>query len=195
MVKGVATVTKTGRGFASVLGKLQALTKKKVLVGIPKDESNRPGGGDMVNNAELLYLHTHGVRSSAMRAEMQKNTDAGMKYSAAHSLYVQTHGSPAYAIPPRPVLEPAIKDSKAVIGKQIAGAYRAAIHGDMSGAERGLELAGMAAQNAARGWFDNPKNKWPPNSARTIKAKGSNSPLIDTGEMRKAITYVIRDMG
>ena len=39
----------------------------------------------MVNNAELLYLHTHGVRSSEMRAEMQKNTDAGMKYSAAHS--------------------------------------------------------------------------------------------------------------
>lgn len=195
MVTGIATVTKTGRGFASVLGKLQALTKKEVLVGIPQEESKRPGSGDMVNNAELLYLHTHGVRSSAMRAEMQKSIDTGMKYSAAHSLYVQTHGSPAYAIPPRPVLEPAIRDKKEAIGKQIAGASRAAMHGDMSGAERGLELAGMAAQNAARGWFDNPKNKWPPNSARTIKAKGSNSPLIDTGEMRKAITYVIRDMG
>lgn len=195
MVTGTATVTKSGKGFAAMLGNLQALTKKEVLVGIPQEEANRPGDGDMVNNAELLYLHTHGVRTPAMRAEMQKNIDTGMKYSAAHSLYVQTHGSPAYAIPPRPILEPAIKDSKAVIGKQIAGAYRAAMHGDKAGAERGLELAGMAAQNAARGWFDNPKNKWPPNSARTIKAKGSNSPLIDTGEMRKSITYVIRDMG
>jgi hypothetical protein len=178
-----------------MIGNLQALTKKEVLVGIPQEEANRPGDGDMVNNAELLYIHTNGVRAPAMRAEMQTSIDAGMKYSAAHSLYVQTHGSPAYAIPPRPVLEPAIKDSKEVIGKQIAGAYRAAMHGDMSGAERGLELAGMTAQNAARGWFENPKNKWTPNSARTIKAKGSNSPLIDTGEMRKSITYVIRDMG
>lgn len=195
MVKGIATVTKTGKGFSTIVGKLQALTKKEVLVGIPQERSKRPGDGDMVNNAELLYLHTHGVRSSAMRTEMQPSIKSGMKYSAAHSLYVQTHGSPAYSIPPRPVLQPAIKNSRTVIGKQIAGAYRAAMHGDMTGAERGLELAGTVAQNAARAWFDNPKNKWPPNSAQTIKAKGSDSPLIDTGEMRKSITYVIRDKG
>ena len=195
MVTGTATVTKMGQGFTAMVSKVQAMTKKEVLVGIPQDEAQRPGDGDMVNNAELLYLHTHGVRTPAMRASMQQSINAGMKYSAAHSLYVQTHGSPAYAIPPRPVLEPAIRDSKAAIGKQVAGAYRAAMRGDMAGAERGLELAGMVAQNAARAWFENLKNKWPPNSARTIKAKGSDSPLIDTGEMRKSITYVIRDMG
>ena len=194
MVKGTATVTKSGKGFAAMLGNLEALTKKEVFVGIPQEEAGRPGG-DAVNNAELLYLHTNGVRSSGMRAEMQPNINSGMKYSAAHSLYVHTHGSPAYAVPPRPVLEPSIRDSKEAIGKQIAGAYRAAMHGDMIGAERGLELAGMVAQNAAHAWFENPNNKWPPNSARTIKAKGSDSPLIDTGEMRKSITYVIRDKG
>jgi hypothetical protein len=194
MVTGTATVTKSGRGFSAMVDKLRSLTKKEVLVGIPQEEAQRPGG-DMVNNAELLYVHTHGVRAPVMRAEMKQNIDAGMLYSAAHSLYVQTHGSPAYAIPPRPVLEPAIRDSKEAIGKQVAGAYCAAMRGDMAGAERGLELAGMVAQNAARAWFENPKNQWPPNSARTIKAKGSNSPLIDTGEMRKSITYVIRDKG
>ena len=194
MVTGTATVTKMGRGFAAMVGKVQALTKKEVLVGIPQEEAQRPGSY-MANNAELLYVHTHGVRTPDMRAAMQGSINAGMRYSAAHSLYVKTHGSPAYAIPPRPVLEPAIRDSKEAIGKQIARAYRAAMHGDMAGAERGLALAGMVAQNAARGWFENPKNKWPPNSQRTIKAKGSDSPLIDTGEMRKSITYVIRDMG
>lgn len=194
MVTGTVTVTKMGQGFVAMVSKVQALTKKEVLVGIPQAEAQRPSG-DMVNNAELLYLHTHGVRTPAMRVSMQQSINAGMKYSAAHSLYVQTHGSPAYAIAPRPVLEPAIRDSKEAIGKQIAGAYRAAMRGDMAGAERGLELAGMVAQNAARAWFENPKNQWPPNSARTIKAKGSDSPLIDTGEMRKSITYVIRNMG
>lgn len=194
MVTGTAAVMKSGQGFNAIVGKLQSLTKKEVLVGIPQEEAGRPGG-DTVNNAELLYLHTNGIRTSEMRAEMQQSIKSGMKYSAAHSLYVQTHGSPAYAVPPRPVLQPAIKDSRTAIGKQVAGAYRAAMHGDMAGAERGLELAGMVAQNAARAWFENPKNKWAPNSARTIKAKGSDSPLIDTGEMRKSITYVIRDMG
>ena len=194
MVNGTATITKSGRGFTSMIKKLEELTHKEVLVGIPQEKASRPNGDD-VNNAELLYLHTHGVRAPQMRAEMKENIDKGMLYSAAHSLYVQTHGSPAYAIPPRPVLQPAIKDSREAIGKQIAVAYRAAMQGDMAGADRGLELAGMVAANAARGWFENPKNKWPPNSARTIKAKGSNMPLIDTGEMRKSITYVIRDMG
>ncbi|EJP32313.1 hypothetical protein HMPREF1147_1333 [Selenomonas sp. FOBRC9] len=194
MVKGTATVTKSGRGFTSMVKKLERLTRKKVLVGIPQEKSSRPGG-DEVNNAELLYLHTHGVRAPQMRAEMKENIDKGMLYSAAHSLYVQTHGSPAYAIPPRPVLQPAIKDSREAIGKQIAVAYRAAMHGDMAGSERELSAAGEIAVKAAQSWFDNPKNKWPPNSERTIKAKGSDSPLIDTDAMRKSITYVIRDMG
>ena len=176
-----------------MLGKVEALTKKRVLVGIPQAAASR--GEDGVNNAELLYVHTHGVRAPLMREKMQANLDVGMLYSAAHSLFIHTFGSPAWAIPPRPVLEPAIKDSRETIGKKIAGAYRAAMRGDAVGAERGLELAGTVAANAARAWFENPKNKWPPNSEQTIKRKGSNRPLIDTGEMRKAITYVIRDLG
>ena len=75
MVTGTATVTKMWKGFTAMVSKVQALTKKEVLVGIPQEEAQRPGG-DMVNNAELLYVHTHGVRAPAMRAEMQKNIDA-----------------------------------------------------------------------------------------------------------------------
>lgn len=193
MVSGSTSVKKSGRDFSVMLGKVEALTKKRVLVGIPQAAASR--GGDGVNNAELLYVHTHGVRAPLMREKMQANLDAGMLYSAAHSLFVHTFGSPAWAIPPRPVLEPAIKDSREAIGKKIAGAYRAAMRGDAVGAERGLELAGTVAANAARAWFENPKNKWPPNSEQMVKRKGSNRPLIDTGEMRKAITYVIRDLG
>lgn len=195
MVGGVVSVVKKGIAFAEIISRIQTLAKKEVLVGIPQEKSERRKKTDTVNNAELLYVLSHGVRAPVMRADMQKNIDAGMLYSAAHSLYVQTHGSPAYAIPPRPVLEPAIRDSKEAIGKQIEGAYRAAMHGDMGKAERGLKRAGKVAQNAARGWFENPKNKWTPNSQRTIREKGSDRPLIDTGEMRKSITYVIRDMG
>lgn len=195
MVKGIVRVTRSGGGLQPLVDRLKALSKKEVYVGIPQEKSSRPAGGDSINNAELLYIHTHGVRAQEMRGEMQENTDHGMLYSAAHSLYVQSHGSPMWAIPPRPVLEPAIEDSKDAIGVHLKAAAKAAADGDAQRAERGLELAGMTAQNAARAWFENPKNGWPPNSPKTIRMKGSDSPLIDTGEMRKAITYVVKDKG
>ncbi|MBY6921870.1 hypothetical protein HYH30_19035, partial [Clostridium botulinum] len=43
-----------------------------------------------------------------------------------------------------------------------------------------------------RAWFTNPSNNWAENSAETIKRKDSDKPLIDTGELRKSITYVIK---
>ena len=63
-----------------------------------------------------------------------------------------------------------------------------------------LSLAGMYGQNASRSWFTNPKNNWPPNSPAVIaakKRKGSTEPkpLIDTGDLRKSITYFVDRKG
>ena len=179
--------------MTSIASQAAALAKKRVLVGVPAETSTRPNTGEKINNAELLYILSHGVRKKAMRDEMQANIDSGMKYSAAHSLYIQEHGSPLWQIPPRPVLEPAIEDKKAPIAKQLREAAKAAIDGNMQGAENRLHMAGMVAENAAKGWFEDPKNGWPPNSPKTIARKGSDSPMIDTGEMRKSITHVIRE--
>lgn len=171
---------------------LQALAKKEVLVGIPAENSTREHSSE-INNAELLYIQSHGVRSASMRKEMQGNLDSGMKYSKAHELYLQSHGSPMYHVPPRPVLEPAIASQKETIGKLIGVASKNALEGKPAQCEANLNKAGMVAVSAARGWFENPANGWPPNTPYTIKKKGSSQPLIDTGEMRKAITYVVRD--
>lgn len=186
-------VIQTMKAFESITKKLSALTRKRVLVGIPAERSARPEVGERINNAELLYIQSHGVRKKSMRDEMQKHIDAGMKYSAAHSLYIQSHGSPLWQIPPRPVLEPAIEDSKGPIAKQLKQSYKAALDGNKQEVDNSLHKAGMVAENAAKAWFENPANKWPPNSPKTIAKKGSDSPLIDTGEMRKAITHVIRE--
>lgn len=175
-----------------------ALAKKEVLVGIPAEHSSRqtPGtSGDQINNAELLYIQSHGVRKAEMRAEMKGHVDAGMSYSEAHSLYIQSHGSPLWHIPPRPVLEPSIEANKEPIARQLQGAALASLDGDSREVDAALHRAGMVAENAAKAWFENPRNGWPPNSPRTIAQKGSDSPLIDTGEMRKAIAHVVRDRG
>lgn len=178
--------------FASLQKELMALSQKDVLVGIPEEESTREKSDD-INNAELLYIHTHGVRKQEMRNEMQKNIDGGMKYSAAHSLYVQTHGSPLMAVPARPVIEPAIEENKELIADPLGKATRAMLDHNITLAESELNRAGMVADGAAKDWFENPKNGWADNAESTIKRKGSDQPLVDTNELRKSITYVVRD--
>lgn len=192
MVKGKITLRKSGAGFKSIYKSLELLAKKEVLVGIPEDEATRENG-DTINNAELLYIHTHGIRTSEMRAEMQKNIDKGMKYSKAHSLYIKEHGSPLFRVPPRPVLEPAIEDSKEIIAEELKQANISALDKNPAQAEVHLNNAGILAQSAAQNWFENPKNGWPPNAESTVKNKGSDVPLVDTNELRKSITYVLRD--
>lgn len=191
MVKPIVNVVKTVN-IGSFVGNVEALAKKQVLVGIRKEDSPR---NDKINNAELLYIQSHGVRKAEMREEMQQHIDAGKKYSEAHSLYIQSHGSPLWHIPPRPVLEPAIEDRKTSIAKQFQKAAVASIDGNRVAMEAALEKAGQLGQDAAVTWFDNPKNGWPPNSPRTIAQKGSTSPLVDTAEMKKSISFVVRDRG
>lgn len=177
--------------MASLVGAAEKLANKRVLVGIPAENSTRKDGGDRINNAELLYIQSHGVRKEEMRAEMQAHIDSGKKYSEAHSLYIQSHGSPLWHIPPRPVLEPAVEANKDRIARPLQRAVTAGLKGDDLRMDQELEKAGIVAENAAKRWFENPENGWPPNAPATVKAKGSDSPLIDTGEMRKAITHVV----
>ena len=181
-------------GIGSMLKAILPVAKKEVLVGIPAENSSRETqSDDNINNAELLYIQSHGVRQAEMRAEMQQHIEAGKKYSEAHSLYLESHGSALWHIPPRPVLEPSVEANKERIGKQLAKASVAAIKGDEDKRDLYLDRAGQVAENAAKKWFENPENGWPPNAPATIRAKGSDSPLIDTGEMRKAITHIIKE--
>ena len=143
-------VIQTMKPFSSITKKLSALTRKRVLVGIQAKDSSRDIG-DKINNAELLYILSHGVRKKSMREEMQKNIDAGMKYSAAHSLYIQSHGSPLWQIPPRPVLEPAIEDSKEPIAKQLKMSYKAALDGNKQEMENCLRHDSIPCAVSGRG--------------------------------------------
>jgi len=150
---------------------LAALKKKSVYVGIPKENTKRDDG--KMTNASLLMIHSK--------------------------------GSPLQHLPARPVIEPAIEDpdNKARISKHLISAAQRGLKGDQAGFLAGLNAAGLQAQNICRDWFENPKNGWDPLAQSTIKAKvrkygkgkdvdvSSIIPLVDTGEMRKAITYVI----
>lgn len=180
-------------GVPELLKALDELRNNEVLVGIPEDKSSRKK--EIIRNSELLYIHTHGIRRKSMRQEMQESMDNGSPYSEAYQLYIQEHGSPLWASPPRPVLEPAIEHRKDWIAEQMSKAALAGLDGDVKGVQDGLHKAGQVAENAARDWFTNPANGWAPNSPKTIKLKVSDKPLIDTDQMRKSITHVVRRKG
>lgn len=150
--------------------RLMKLQRKDVLVGIPQADPSRPpskyekkGDEPEPTNAELMYLHTHGSR-------LQN-------------------------IPPRPVIEPAIwaPGNRENIAAELGDAARGVLEGRPQDAALHLEMAGTVAANASKRWFTDPRNGWLPNSQKTINRKGSDRPLIDTGELRRAITYVVEE--
>jgi len=200
MFKAFANVTTGVDKTNDVMKSLKDLANLQVYVGVPEgsendramDAGNVENNGAGITNAELLYIHTHGIRQKPMRDEMNPKVESGqMPYSQAFQMYLHTHGSPLWQSPPRPVIEPAIEHSKEPIAKQLQKAAKAALDGEDPMTE--VEKAGMLGQNAARDWFTNPANGWAPNTPTTIKDKGSDKPLIDSGELRKSITYVVKE--
>jgi hypothetical protein len=187
--------------FQDIQRSLQELAKRDVLIGIPQEESSRPTKAgespSKITNAELAYIHTHGVRNVAMRQEMQETMGGGKTYSEAHQMYVHSHGSPLMNVPARPIIEPAIEAHRQELADLLKSALMNALDGRSF--EQKLKQAGMKGQSVTRAWFTDPRNGWAPNSPITIKLKSKKGrgikdrPLIDEGELRKSITYVVRD--
>jgi hypothetical protein len=140
---------------------LAKLQKAQVYVGVPEEKGSRSKAA--INNAQLVYIHTH--------------------------------GSPLRHIPPRPIIEPAIKapGNKELITGELGKAAQAVLGAQPSEAHSHLERAGMLGRNAAIRWFNDPRNNWAPNAPATVARKGSDHPLIDTAQMRRSITYVVEE--
>lgn len=186
------------KDYIDIKNLFNIISEYDVLVGIPQRNAKRPEG--KIDNVELAYIHTHGVDKKSVRQKISQLRQQGMNFSGArkkaHQLYLMSHGSPAYRIPPRPIIEPAIEENMDKITKKLDKAMKAFLSFNIAEGEELLKKTGMFAQNKVRGWFTDPRNNWPPNSPATIKAKsrGKNikdRPLIDTGELRKSITYVV----
>ena len=162
------------KDFQDTLKKFDSL---QVYVGIPQEKSSRQ---------QVAHVAT---KTGALRTKRLKAMDANI--TNAELMYIHTNGSTLRGIPARPVIEPAIFDDKANIAAELKTAAEGALAGNKSQMMTGLNRAGMEGQNAARGWFVNPKNNWAPNTPATIEVKGSSKPLIDSGQLRKSIIYVI----
>ena len=163
-----------------VLRSIQQLAAQQVLVGIPATTTERKGA-EPINNATIGYI--------------------------------QEAGSPANNLPARPFLVPGVQDALPGATEQLKKGAQAALGGNMDGADKRVHAAGIVAQNAVRARIN--EGVPPPLAEATLEArarrgrKGAQEeldrraegkpagvdlakPLIDTGQLRNSITYVIR---
>lgn len=119
-----------------------------------------------------------------------KTMRQGDQMNNATLAFIQSHGSPLRNIPARPFLEPSIKKNKGLIAPELGQAAQAVFQKQPQQATTHLKRAGTLAANGAKRYFTE-GNNWSPNAPSTIKRKKSDKPLIDTGQMRRAITFVV----
>lgn len=148
-----------------VLSAITSLPHRDVLVGIPESNSGRDAG-EPIANAALLWIHEH--------------------------------GAPEANIPARPSLLPGIRDAQPQITNYLKQAGQAALKGDTARVDRVLHAVGLTAVNSVRRKIQmGPFIPLAPATiaARQARGRTGTKPLLDTGQMRNAITYVLRDKG
>lgn len=185
MPKNITVTRNKTKGLAKAIA---SLAENRVYAGVPATTAGRKEGGAL-NNAEIMFIHEN--------------------------------GAPEANIPARPVVHPAIKKATPAIVGAFKATGKLALNGDSSAVFKGLNAVGLIAQNAMRERItDGPFVPLSPKTiaarARkrgTKRRKGEQQyldllaggatpaeaqeaagikALIDTGQLRRALTYVIR---
>jgi len=185
MAEAFIDMVKTVDRVSELMAQVTALTAKQVLVGVPSDKT--PRKGSPITNASLAYIHEF--------------------------------GSPARNIPARPFLFPGVRKARNEVVQVLADGAKRAIEGESNAAEDALERAGIIARNYVVREITDPQPPFTPLQSKTIQARlrrtqagrrqlrqlrkegtkltdwaeaGNVHPLVDSGQLRASVTYVVR---
>lgn len=151
---------------ADFLKATKVLASSQVLVGVPAEKAPRSSAeakGQPINNAALAYIHNYGI--------------------------------PELNIPARPFLEPGIKNAKDRINGYMGDAAAAAFDGKSERVAKNLTAAGIAATSSVKSKINTgPFQPLRPATLAARRARGrtGTKPLIDTGQLRNSISFVVR---
>lgn len=112
--------------------------------------------------------------------------------------YLMETGSPAQNIPERPFLVPGVDGASKQFIPHLKAAGLSALEGKTATIERDFDRAGFVAANAVKAKItDGPFTPLSPKTLQKRRAKGRTGerPLIDTGQLRRAVTHVVRKKG
>ncbi|MCC8364920.1 hypothetical protein J8V57_01270 [Xenorhabdus sp. PB61.4] len=170
-------------------------------------------------NAILKALKTIGNRDVLVGVPAENSPREDVPFGNAGIGYINEFGSPAQNIPPRPHLRPGIRSVEDKTTEQLKIAAEAVLEGKQDKAEKALSKAGQIAVQGVQRYMTT--NDFEPLADSTVYArayrkegprKGAKAelenrraggtpnnanarPLIDTGDYRRSITYVVRDKG
>lgn len=156
-------VTMTFDKMADVVEGVRILGRLHVAVGIPEDDDAR-GDDASIGNAALLYIHDQ--------------------------------GAPEAGIPQREVMRPGIKNAQPEISRRLVLAGRAALDGKPESVRNQFRAAGMAGASAVKTMINSnvaPSLKPATLAARKRRGVKRTNTLVDTGQMRNAVTYVVEE--
>src|SRR5260364_282797 len=165
---------------------------------------------DAVLKAIHLLVHKEGLEGIPADAPegQEENEPGNAPWGCLHET-----GSPARNIPARPFLVPGVRSAQKRINRYFEQSASAALDGHMEQVDKALHRAGLAAQNAVRAKMT--EGPFKPLAESTLQARARRGrigaaielerrrrghtpenanakPLIDTGQLRKSITYVVR---
>jgi hypothetical protein len=149
---------------------------------------------DLLKAVTLLEKKQVLVGVPVETAEREVDPDSPINNAAL--AYIHNYGSPTQNIPPRPFLEPGIKNAQADIVAQFRKAGEAALDARPDGVTKGFIAAGIVAVSGVKSKITmGPFEPLAPSTlaARRRKGRTGTSPLIDTGALRNSINYVVRD--
>jgi hypothetical protein len=155
-------VKMTKDNVSSVLRSIQQLASNEVLIGIPATTTERQDG-EPINNATIGYI--------------------------------QERGSPVNNLPARPFLVPGVEAAQKAATDELKKGADAAMSGNALAADRALHRAGITASNAVKAKINSgvpPALAESTLAARRRRGRTGEVPLIDTGSLRNAVTYVLR---
>lgn len=185
MLRPTIKTTLVTDGSVAAAKNMRQLVKTRVLVGVPQESLGNSRGDKLLTRASKFK-----TRGKKFRKIMQASES---EISNAELTYIHTHGSMAQGIPPRPIIEPAIEANTSSILPELREAGVAQLDGNRQASISKFKRVALIAQNVVRGWFTDPRNHWAPNAPSTIRRKGSDRPLIHTGELRKAMVGIVAE--
>lgn len=124
-------------------------------------------------------------KGSKVKAAVAKVLATLAQIGAAHEF-----GVPKLGIPERPWLRPGIRSGTEDYIRLNRRNIIRIMKGEMTGAQALQQLGAMAVGKVQK-YIRN--GVFAPLKAATIRRKGSDKPLIDTGQMMQSITFVVRE--
>lgn len=180
-------VKDTDKGFAVLLARVAGAKSFSLTIGIHEAEGARayePPVREKVNEK----AKSKGAKGKKTKAEEKPKKESDMTLAELGEIHEFGLG-----VPQRSFLGDWVDETEKEKNDQLRGVARALVAGEIESIEDGFEqLGNLYVAQVQKRIADNIP---PPLSPLTIKMKGSSVPLIDTGQLRSAITYKVKTTG